>query len=194
MVRPDSHHLRLGSGCPEDGGFATSNAHALHHRQVDDKALVNAAESGSVMAAAADSDSKLVVSLRRQSRRRHLCSVRSTAAACRSYHCRAPEYGRKRSTAGRRTEILAGQEARRSSNWHGLERCVFATEGVPARGQVCTVLGPMTITVTLSFPPASSAAATRCSAGSAGFRERTRLISSSWTMSLRPSEQSSTPT
>ena len=43
------------------GPVCRIDAHALHHRQVDDQPVVDAAESGSVVAAAADGDGKLAV-------------------------------------------------------------------------------------------------------------------------------------
>ncbi len=52
---------RRATGPHPHGPVCRINAHPLHHRQVNDEALVNAAEAGSVMAAAADGDGKLAV-------------------------------------------------------------------------------------------------------------------------------------
>ena len=49
------------TGAHPHGPFRRIDAHAPHHRQINDQPIINAAESGSVMAAAADGDGQPVV-------------------------------------------------------------------------------------------------------------------------------------
>ncbi len=83
---------RLASSAYPHSSVGRIDAHTLHHRQVDDEAIVDAAKSGAVMAAAADGDGKLVGATEI-----HCCNDVGgidaagdhQAVACRSCHCKA---------------------------------------------------------------------------------------------------------